>query len=97
MLPELRNFEFSVWKMIEIRINPTITGRRPVSPERSRTTQARAYSGNVCATISGGTTASRSTSVSTSRSTASLVGASLPTGVLTAPAPGPGSGPTDRM
>ena len=40
MLPADRKFEFSAWKMIEIRTSPTITGRSPVSPPRRRTTHA---------------------------------------------------------
>ena len=39
MFPALRNFELSDWKMIEIRISPTITGRTP-GRRRSRITQA---------------------------------------------------------
>ncbi len=41
MLPALRKFEFSAWKMIAMRIRPMTTGSRPLSPERSRTTHAR--------------------------------------------------------
>ena len=90
MFPELRNFEFSDWKMIEMRMNPTITGRSPVSPERRRITQARAYSGTVFATIAAGTTASSAASASTSALIRSSIGA------VTVLCPGRSSGPTDR-
>ena len=38
MLPAVRKFEFSDWKITEMMIRPSSTGRTPVCPLRRRTT-----------------------------------------------------------
>src|SRR5438270_11521732 len=77
-LPAVRNFEFSAWNRIEIRIRPAITGRAPASPPRTRATHARTYSPNVWAMSSGAAAMAAASPVgSVSSSTEETCGSSV--------------------